>query len=256
MKNPLILLLLSAACSRQAPLSPPPMEPVFRPGVLASAPHDPQAFTQGLLIDGAFWLESTGQYGRSELREVRRSTGEVLRAVPLPAAFFGEGLALFKGKLYQLTWRERTVFVYDRDSFQELRRFSFEGEGWGLANDEQSLYMSNGGSWIRVLDPETFTEQRRFQVTGSRGPVRLLNELEWVDGELWANVFQSKWIVRIDPAAGRVIGWIDLHHLPLSEHAHPAQDVLNGIALDPADGGIWVTGKNWKALYQIERPSP
>jgi len=222
--------------------------------VLASAPHDPSAFTQGLLIDGDVWLESTGQYGRSELREVKRETGEILRAVPLPAAFFGEGLTLWNGKLFQLTWRERTAFVYHRESFEELKRFPYAGEGWGLTNDETSLYMSSGSSWIRVLDPLTFKETRRFQVNGTMGPVPMLNELEWVNGELWANVFQSKWIVRIDPADGRVLGWIDLHHLPLPEHAHPGQDVLNGIAVDPATGEIWVTGKHWKALYRIESP--
>lgn len=247
-------LLQSCGGGRVPQEAATPSDPVFRPRILASVPHDPAAFTQGLLIDGEVWLESTGQYGRSELREVDRATGEVLRSVALPPAFFGEGLALFDGKLFQLTWRERTAIVYDRETFQELRRFTYTGEGWGLTNNEEVLFMSNGSSWIRVLDPETFTELRRFQVVGANGPVRMLNELEWISGELWANVFQSNWIVRFEPETGRVIGFVDLHHLPLSEHRHPGQDVLNGIAVDPATGDIWVTGKNWKALYQIEPP--
>lgn len=249
----LILALCLSACREQTP-SAAREDPVYRPEILDRLPHDPEAFTQGLLSDGKVWLESTGLYGRSELREVRKSDGGVLRRVPLSPRLFGEGLALWRGKLFQLTWRERTAIVYDRETFEELKRFRYPGEGWGLTNNEDVLFMSDGTADIRVIDPETFRELRRFQVRGARGPVRHLNELEWINGEIWANIFQTRWIVRFSPEDGRVLGFIDLHHLPLPEDIHPGQDVLNGIARDPLTGSVWVTGKNWKALYRISRP--
>jgi glutamine cyclotransferase len=248
------LLLLSLAGCRGSRTDFSGEDPVFRPAILDRLPHDPGAFTQGLLIDGDYWLESTGQYGASELREVRMADGGVVRRVALSPRLFGEGLALWNGKLFQLTWRERTAIVYDRETFQEIKRFRYPGEGWGLTNNDTHLFMSDGSSTIRVLDPRTFREIRRFEVRGSRGPVTQLNELEWIDGEIWANIFQTNWIVRFSPENGRVLGFIDLHHLPPEEDIHPRQDVLNGIAVDPATGYVWVTGKYWKALYRIERP--
>lgn len=250
----MFLALLGLAGCEAPTTAAPAADPVFTPRVLNRVPHDPTAFTQGLLIDGDVWIESTGLYGQSDLREVDRATGEVTRRVPLPRRYFGEGVALLHGKLYQLTWRERTGFIWDRETFEEVGRFSYRGEGWGLATDGTHLFLSDGSSWIRVYDPENFARVRRFQVVGARGPVEKLNELAWIDGEIWANVFETNWIVRFDPAGGRVLGFIDLHHLPPEEDVHPGQDVLNGIAHDPKDGSVWVTGKNWKALYQIERP--
>lgn len=229
-------------------------EPVIRPEVLQRKPHDPKAYTQGLLIDGDQWLESTGRYGESELREVDRETGRVLRSRKLPDRYFGEGLALLDGKLYQLTWREGVCLVWDRESFALIREFRYSGEGWGLTTDGKRLYMSDGTAVIRVLNPATFREVRRFEVRGDGGPVRKLNELEWVEGELWANVFETPRIVRISPASGRVTGILDFSHLPLAVDWHGEQDVLNGIARDPDTGGIWVTGKWWKALYRIQWP--
>lgn len=236
------------------PAEGPRADPVYRPEILERRPHDPEAFTQGLLIDGEVWLESTGLYGRSELREVRREDGVVLRRVALSPRLFGEGLTLWRGRLYQLTWRERTCIVYDRGSFEEVARFRYPGEGWGLTDDGERLYMSDGSAVIRVLDPETFRELRRFEVRGAKGPVAQLNELEWVDGEIWANVFQTKWIVRFSPETGRVLGFLDLHHLPPEADAHAGQDVLNGIAVDPGSGDVWVTGKLWTGVYRISRP--
>lgn len=229
-------------------------DPGVRPHISAVAPHDPEAFTQGLLADADVWLESLGLYGRSELREVDRRTGRVRRRVPLDRRFFGEGLALWRGHLYQLTWREGICLVYDRETFELQRQFTYPGEGWGLTADENHLYMSDGSATIRVLAPETFTEIRSMEVRGHDGPVRLLNELERVNGEIWANIFQSKRIVRFNPADGRVLGFLDLSHLPLAEDAHPGQDVLNGIAADPDGTSVWVTGKNWKRLYRLEWP--
>lgn len=249
-----LLFLWTLTACREAGTVSVREDPVFRPQILERLPHDPEAFTQGLLIDGDVWLESTGLYGHSELREVRKSDGEVLRRVALSPRLFGEGLALWRGRLYQLTWRERTAIVYDRDTFEELERFRYPGEGWGLTNNDEVLFMSDGSAEIRVLDPLSFRELRRFEVRGARGAVSQLNELEWIDGEIWANIFKTRWIVRFSPEDGRVIGFVDLHHLPLAEDVHPGQDVLNGIAVDPATGDIWVTGKKWKALYRIERP--
>ncbi len=236
------------------PQTPVPRTPVHRPRILARAPHDTTAFTQGLLVDGDRWLESTGLYGQSELREVDRASGAVLRRIRLDSRYFGEGLALHKGRLYQLTWQEGVCFVYDRDTFELIERRPYAGEGWGLAGDGSVLYMSDGSDVIRVMDPQNFTEIRRFRVRGPAGPVAGLNEMAWIEGELWANVFPTKWIVRFAPDDGRVTGFLDLNHLPPPADIHPGQDVLNGIAYDPADRSVWVTGKNWKHLYRIEWP--
>ncbi len=244
----LLLVLGTAGCRPSTTVS------VVQPRITGSLPHDPQAFTQGLLIDGDTWLESTGQYGQSELREVDRQTGVVRRRVTLDRRHFGEGLALWNDRLYQLTWRERTCIVYDRATFRELKRFPYRGEGWGLTSDGSQLYMSDGSAIIRVMEPEAFSESRRFEVRGPDGPVTGLNELEWINGEIWANIFPTKWIVRFAPVDGQVFGFLDLHHLPPPGDAHPDQDVLNGIAVDPADGSIWVTGKYWERLYRLEWP--
>lgn len=229
-------------------------EPVSRPRILERKPHDPSAFTQGLLIDGEVWLESTGQYGESDLREVEKKTGKVIRKVSLPDTFFGEGLALLEGKLYQLTWQEGICRVVDRESFELLKEFNYPGEGWGLTTDGKLLYMSDGTEIIRVMDPKTFKEIRRFRVISTKGAVSDLNELEWVEGEIWANIFQTGMVVRFRPRDGKVTGFVDLRHLPIVMDQRPEQDVLNGIARDPANGEIWVTGKYWNAVYRIEWP--
>lgn len=229
-------------------------EPVVRPRILERKPHDSEAFTQGLLIDGDVWLESTGRYGKSELREVDRKTGKVLRRDKLPDTYFGEGLALLNGKLYQLTWLEGVCRVVDRNTFNLLREFTYKGEGWGLTTDGKLLYMSDGSAIIRVMDPETFNEIRRFRVLSSKGPVMMLNELEWVEGEIWANIFGTGYVARIRPRDGKVLGFVDLRHLPMVMDQRPEQDVLNGIARDPETGDIWVTGKLWNALYRIQWP--
>ena len=249
------LLTGTAGCGPQQAPSPAP-EPVHRPRIMDSVPHDKEAFTQGLLVDRDRWLESTGRYGRSELREVERASGKVLRRVSLDRRYFGEGLALHDGRLYQLTWREEVCFVYDRDTFQLLERLPYPGEGWGLAGDGGFLYMSDGSDTIRVMDTADFTEVRRFRVHASAGPVPHLNEMAWIEGELWANLFPTKWIVRFSPENGRVTGFLDLRHLPPPADVHPGQDVLNGIAYDPSDRSVWVTGKNWKRLYRLEWPPP
>lgn len=246
------LSILLAGCQQENTTDP--VEKTWVPEILESRYHDSNAFTQGLLIDGDFWLESTGLYGKSELREVERDTGRVRRRVRLPNEVFGEGLALLHGKLYQLTWRAGICYQYDRESFQRIGKFQYQGEGWGICSNGEKLFMSNGGSWISVRDPATFDETGRFEVVGEDGPIVWLNELEWVNGELWANVFQTKRIVRVNPTNGSVIGWIELRELPFSDHRHQKQDVLNGIAWDRDADSVWLTGKNWKALYRIPVP--
>ncbi len=244
-----IFLLLG--CNNQRPRSTPIVK---EPAILSFVPHDITAFTQGLVIDGDVWLESTGRYGHSELREVERQSGKVLRSVTLPENLFGEGLALFAGNLYQLTWREGLCFVYDRETFEVVGHFRYEGEGWGLTNCDQWLYMSNGSDTMQVRDPASFRIIRTIDVHDHQGPVTQLNELAWIEGEIWANIFETKTIARINPETGHVIGYLTFDHLPLPGHEHPKQDVFNGIAYDPKDQSIWVTGKKWSHLYQIQWP--
>jgi len=213
--------------------------------------HDPAAFTQGLEYRDGFLYEGTGLEGHSTLRKVRLETGQVLRERRLAGKYFGEGITVFDGRIVQLTWTSQRGFVYDRGSFRALRGFRYPGEGWGLANDGREIYMSDGSSQIRVWDPATLRELRRIDVHDGSDAVDRLNELEWVRGEIYANVWGTDRIVRIAPADGRVLGWVDLSGL-LSPAERSHADVLNGIAYDAAGGRLFVTGKLWPKLFQIE----
>lgn len=221
--------------------------------VVASYPHDPQAYTQGLVYRDGFLYESTGRRGQSELRKVRLETGEVVRQVALADRFFGEGLAIWRDRLVQLTWKARTGFVYVLETFREQAEFSYEGEGWGLAHDGRHLIMSDGSATLRFLDPGSFEVVRRVQVRDGGDPVDGLNELEHVRGEIYANVWQTDRIVRLDPSSGRVHGWIDLSGLLDGDGDH---GVLNGIAFDADNERLFVTGKLWPRLYEIELTRP
>jgi glutaminyl-peptide cyclotransferase len=219
--------------------------------VLGSHPHDPEAFLQGLVWhDGGFY-ESTGLYGRSYLRRVAFPSGDVLQQVALPDEYFGEGLALVGDRLVQLTWRSKRGFVYDRVTFGLLGGFAYETEGWGLTYDGASLIMSDGSDVLTFLDPEGYQPVRTLPVTLDGRPLRALNELEWIEGEIWANVWQTDLIVRIDPATGRVTGVMDLTGLLPSDRRTGREDVLNGIAYDPAGQRIFVGGKLWPLLFEI-----
>jgi glutaminyl-peptide cyclotransferase len=220
--------------------------------VVATYPHDPIAFTQGLeFVDGTL-LESTGLNGRSSLRQVGVMSGDVIRSVSLDSQYFGEGLTVLEGRVYQLTWRTGVAFVYDLDTFEVLEEFAYETEGWGLANDGTRLIMSDGSSTLYFRDPHTFEEIGRVGVYDERGPVSMLNELEYIDGEVFANVLASNSIARIDPESGRVVGWIDLSGLLSEEDRGDRRvDVLNGIAWDSDTGRLFVTGKLWPVLYEI-----
>ncbi len=239
------------APSASAPAAAAP--PTYTFEIVKSYPHDSSAFTQGLVYENGRLLESTGLNGQSSLREVDLATGAILKKVDVPPQYFAEGLTEFNSKLYQLTWQSNKGFVYDRATFRKQSEFSYTGEGWGLADNETSLILSDGTNKIRFLDPATFAVRRTINVTyGNNRPLAQLNELEYIDGEIYANVWQADTIARIDPATGKVLSWIDLSGL-LPENERTAQtDVLNGIAYDAAGKRLFVTGKLWPKIYEIK----
>lgn len=228
--------------------------PVYRYMVKNTYPHDPQAFTQGLFYKDGYLYETTGLQGHSSLRKVDLTTGKVLQKKDLASEYFGEGSAAVGNEIVGLTWTSHVGFVYDQKTFALKRRFNYQGEGWGLASDANQLYMSDGSNAIRILDPRTFEEKRRIQVTADGKPIERLNELEIVDGQIFANVWGSDVIARIDPATGNVVGWIDLSGLlPPGQRGTDSVDaVLNGIAYDSKHHRLFVTGKLWPKLFEIE----
>lgn len=229
----------------------PPLQPGYT--VVRSYPHDRAAFTQGLEYRDGFLYEGTGQVGRSSLRRVKLETGEVVQRYDVPQPFFGEGITVLNQQIFQLTYTTQTGFVYDRSSFKVLRSFAYPGQGWGMTNDGKQIYMSDGTSQIRVWDPATLKEIRRIDVKDGARPVTDLNELEYVRGEIYANVWHTDRIARISPADGRVLGWIDLTSLvPRAERPSDPEAVLNGIAYDAAGDRLFVTGKLWPKIYEIK----
>ncbi len=215
-------------------------------------PHDSHAFTQGLIYVDGHLYESTGLYGKSSLRMVDLNTGRVLQKYDLPAQYFGEGLTDWGSTLIQLTWRAHKGFVYDRFSLSLLRTFDYAGEGWGLTHDDKQLIMSDGTSYLRFLDPKSFRELRRIRVTDESGhEVENLNELEYIHGEIYANIWQSDTIVRISPRSGKVLGRIDLSGIIDKRELANSDAVLNGIAYDPGGNRLFVTGKLWPKLFEI-----
>jgi glutaminyl-peptide cyclotransferase len=237
------LLLAGAAVAAPAP------EIAWR--LVGSHPHDNAAFTQGLVWHDGALFESTGLYGHSQLRRVDPRSGRVLARRRLAADLFGEGLALAGAHLYQLTWRSGRGFVYRASDLEPVREFRYRGEGWGLAFDGRRLFMSDGSATLRVVEPEGFREVAQLRVHDDGAPVPLLNELEFAEGHLYANVWRSDRIARIDPKSGRVTGWLDLSGL-LSPLWSASVDVLNGIAWDFAQRRLWVTGKLWPRIFVLE----
>jgi len=250
------LLGVPSVVAHQASATPAAMSeetPVYGYRVVAEFPHDRQAFTQGLVfLDGVLY-EGTGLNGESTLRRVDLKSGEVLQSVALNPAAFGEGIAVMDDHIYQLTWKNKTAVLWDRKTFEPLEVFSYDTEGWGLTTDGEQLIMSDGTNRLYFRDPKTFDVLSTIDVFDGDRPVANLNELEYVDGKIWANVWQTDLIAQIDPDTGNVVGWIDLRGL-LSEKARQRHevDVLNGIAVDPATGHIYVTGKLWPKLFEIE----
>lgn len=228
-------------------------EPVetYRYRIVRSYPHDPQAFTQGLVyVDGALY-EGTGLNGRSSIRKVRLENGEVLQIRTLDERYFGEGIVIWQRQLIQLTWQSEIGFVYDRDTFEQRRTFSYAGEGWGLTHDGTRLIMSDGSPYLRFLDPGTLKQTGKLAVRDGSTLVEELNELEFVKGEIFANVWPTERIARISPKTGRVTGWIDLRGL-LSPAEAAQADVMNGIAYDASADRLFVTGKLWPRLFEIQ----
>jgi glutamine cyclotransferase len=260
----------SGSCENRQPKASPPAAPApvvseaakDAPGpslssatVVGDLPHDRAAFTQGL----AFWqgrlFEGTGLYGESIVRELDPGSGRELRRAALDGKYFGEGITVWNGRLYQLTWREHRCLVYDAASFRRIDELAYEGEGWGLTNDGTSLITSDGSEWIRYRDPASFQVTRSIGVTLAGRPVQRLNELEYIHDEIWANVWYSDMILRISPGDGHVIALLDASKIrDRTARSSDADDVLNGIAFDPASGNLLVTGKRWPAIYKLALP--
>lgn len=219
--------------------------------VLRTYPHDPGAYCQGLVYHDGFLYEGTGSYGRSSLRKVELETGRVVKKRELDAHLFGEGITLWKDRIIQLTWKSKQAIEYRYDTFEERRRFPYRGEGWGLTHDGRQLIMSDGTATLRFLDPQTFAVKRRLLVKDGSRRVSRLNELEYVGGEIYANIWYDDHIVRISPRTGRVLAWIDLSRLYPAARRRDSDNVLNGIAYDSQHNRLFVTGKNWPTLFEI-----
>jgi len=246
MRNARLAILFGAAIALVA------QTPQYSYRVVHVYPHDRNAFTQGLEFRAGYLYEGTGLKGRSSLRKVKLETGQVVQQIDLDPEYFGEGITVLNQQIIELTWQSEIGFVYNQASLQRLRSFNYPGEGWGLANDGQQIYMSDGSAQIRCWDPTSLQEKRRFTVRDHLRPVLNLNELEYVHGELYANVWQTDRIARISPSDGRVLGWIDLSGLlPAADRAEPV-DVLNGIAYDLLGDRLFVTGKLWPKLFEIK----
>ena len=239
-----VLIIFITSCAAE--------EPDFT--IVNKFPHDPAAFTQGLLYHNGVFFESTGLYGRSSLRKVDPETGQVLQQRRLPDQLFAEGLALVNGVLIQITWRERIALLYNSDTFDLIGEFRYNTEGWGLAYDGEQLIMSDGSAQLYFRDPNTFKITKTVTVTDNNTPVTMLNELEYINDEVWANVWQTNDIVRIDPATGQVKQRLDFTGLLSDADRTGQEDVLNGIAYDAEDQRLFITGKLYSYIYQVALP--
>lgn len=226
--------------------------PVYTYELVNTYPHDSNAYTQGLVFQDGVLYEGTGLRGHSSLRRVELETGDILKILRLPNHIFGEGIAVYKDNIIQLTWKSKVGLVYDKNSFVFIQNFSYATQGWGITSDGEKLIMSDGSSIIRFLDHETYKLIDQIQVRCGQGPVENLNELEYVKGEIYANVWQTERIVMIAPDTGKVTGWIDLRGLLVQEGPAKPVDVLNGIAYDSEKDRLFVTGKLWPKLFEIK----
>ncbi|NNE68321.1 MAG: glutaminyl-peptide cyclotransferase [Pyrinomonadaceae bacterium] len=270
-------VLFLGSCEKAAPanngkVTPSPVSstvttnvplPVSGYEVVGRYKHDGDAFTQGLFFHGGFLYESTGQWGESTLRKVDYKSGKPIKKYDVPKDFFAEGIALVGNEIYQLTWQSGVGFVYSLDGFKLLREFRYSGQGWGLTYDGTNLYQSDGTHIIRVIDPKTYNTMRTLTVNNEDGkPLMKLNELEWVKGEIWANIWHSETIgkpnhiARINPETGKLVGWINLSGISPKDTKRDDENTMNGIAYDPEGERIFVTGKNWKNLYEIKLTNP
>jgi glutamine cyclotransferase len=245
-------LAIASLFAAAAPVPPAQIATTQGYRVVNVYPHDAEAFTQGLIFRDGFLFESTGQYGRSTLRKVELKTGRVVQQHRLDPVHFGEGLAEWNGQLVQLTWRSQIAFVYDLVSFKPLRMFGYSGEGWGLTHNQREFILSDGTDTLRFIDPNTSRETRRVTVRDGKTPIKDLNELEYVRGEIYANIWHTDSIARIAPQTGQVVGWIDLSGLMSSAYRLEPEAVLNGIAYDALNNRLFVTGKLWPRLFEIQ----
>jgi glutaminyl-peptide cyclotransferase len=249
-----ILVLIEAAClsvcggAADGPATGQAARYQYR--VVRTYPHDRRAFTQGLVYADGLFYEGTGLHGQSSLRKVEPASGRVLKELKLDPAFFGEGVTIFGDRIVQLTWQSQVGFVYDKKTFGLLKKFGYNHEGWGITHDGKRIIMSDGSPFLRILDPKDFHQIATIAVADARGPVNGLNELEYVRGSIYANVWPTDMIAVIDPGTGKVRDWIDLKGLLAREDA-PGTDVLNGIAYDPQGDRLFVTGKLWPKLFEI-----
>ncbi len=266
-------IAIAASCGNSAGNSTPNLNastpkvastplPVSSYEVVKVYPHDENAFTQGLFYHDGFLYESTGQYKESSLRKVELATGKVVQKWDLPREDFGEGSTMIGDKIYMITWQQGLGRVFNLSDFKLLREFSYQGEGWGLTNDGTNLIMSQGTHVLKFIDPNTFVSNKTLPIMREDGqPLMKLNELEYVKGEIWANIWHSEdprtlgkpnYIARIDAATGKIVGWIDLANISPEDQRRDSENTLNGIAYDAANDRIFVTGKNWKKLYEIK----
>jgi glutamine cyclotransferase len=229
---------------------------VYTYNIANTYPHDRDAFTQGLVFKDGVLYEGTGRLGHSTLRRVELETGDILQIRELSDQFFGEGITIYGDEIIQLTWQSNVGFVYDKNSFELLEQFNYSTEGWGITHDGTRLIMSDGTSTLHFLDPQTLEEIGQLDVFDNDSPITRLNELEYIQGEIYANVWQTDWVVRIAAETGQVIGWIDLRGLLTAEDRSEPVDVLNGIAYDAEADRLFVTGKWWPKLFEIELISP
>lgn len=230
--------------------------PISKIKVINIFPHDSDAFTQGLVYHNGYLYESTGRNGKSTLRKVDLKTGKIIKIIKLAQEYFGEGITILGKNIYQLTWQNKTGFVYDLEELKKVRTFSYEGEGWGITTDDQYLLMSDGSAVISRIDPVTFAVVRKIIVHDGQQQIGNLNELEFIKGEIWANIFREDIIVRISPLTGKILGWVDLSLLYSLIPKHNPIDVLNGIAYDNMRDRIFVTGKLWPKIFEIKVVEP
>ena len=226
--------------------------PVFGYKIVNTYPHDTNSFTQGLIFDEGVLYESTGLNGRSTVKIVDLKTGKTLKSHELPDNYFGEGIAIIENKIIQLTWRSKTGFVYDKKTLKLIKKFSYQTQGWGITYDGKYLIISDGSAVLYFMDPNTFKVVGTLEVYGDNGKVSKLNELEYINGEIYANIWGTEKIARINPKTGRVTAWIDLSGLLNKEDKKNRVDVLNGIAFNSDKGSLFVTGKLWPKLFEIE----
>ncbi|MFI3330443.1 MAG: glutaminyl-peptide cyclotransferase [Rikenellaceae bacterium] len=248
----IFLTLTLLSCSNKSVKTENISTPVYGYKIINTYPHSTSAYTQGLIWQDSVLIEGTGIYMNSKLKRVNLNSGVASQEISLKSQYFGEGITQIDNKIYQLTWRENTMFIYDSKTFEKISEHKYQGEGWGLTTDDTYIYMSSGNNIIQVLDATTLELVRQIEVTNQGNKVQYLNELEWIEGEIWANIYTTDLIVRIDPCSGNVNSIINFQGLLPDKEKTPNTDVLNGIAYDKENKRIFVTGKNWSKLFEIE----